>query len=84
MRLRHATALAAGYASTVEDLAMLPLPTMDPMAALMKLRKVGEHTFRRVRKDGELAEPIVCEVGPDGKALRDIQHSNPYDRRAVR
>jgi len=67
-----------------DGLAMLPLPTTDPMTALAKLRKVGEHTFRRVRKDGALGEPIVFETGPDGRALRYIQHSNPYDRRTVR
>lgn len=67
-----------------DGLAMLSLPTTDPMNALTKLRKVGEHTFRRVRKDGALGEPIVFEMGPDGRALRYVQHSNPYDRRAVR
>lgn len=64
-----------------DGLAMLPLPTEDPMAALMKLRKAGAHTFRRIRKDGALGEPIVFEMGQDGKALRFIQHSNPFERR---
>ncbi len=64
-----------------DGLAMLSLPTNDPMAALTKLRKVGEHTFRRVRKDQKLGEPIVFEMGADGKAVRYVQHSNPYDRR---
>jgi len=64
-----------------DGLAMLPLPTTDPMDALAKLRKVGEHTFRRVRDDGTLAEPIVFEMGPDGRALRYVQHSNPSERR---
>lgn len=64
-----------------DGLAMLPLPSADPMSALAKIRKVGDHTFRRVRKDDTLAETIVFETGPDGKALRYIQHSNPYERR---
>jgi CubicO group peptidase (beta-lactamase class C family) len=64
-----------------DGLAMLPLPTTDPMTALTKLRKTGEHTFRRVRKDDALGETIVFEMGPDGKALRYIMHSNPYNRR---
>lgn len=64
-------------------LAMLPLPTTDPMNALAKLQKTGDHTFRRVRRDGTLAEPIVFEMGPDGRARRYVQHSNPYDRRAA-
>jgi CubicO group peptidase (beta-lactamase class C family) len=66
-----------------DGIALLSLPTTDPINALTKLRKVGEHTFRRVRKDGLLAEPIVFELGPDGKAARFIRHSNSYDRRPV-
>jgi CubicO group peptidase (beta-lactamase class C family) len=64
-----------------DGLAMLSLPTTDPMAALVRLKKVGDHTFRRVRKDDSLGEPIVFELGSDGKARRYVQHSNPYDRR---
>ena len=64
-----------------DGLAMLSLPSTDPVPAISKIRKVGEHTFRRVRKDESLGEPIVFEMGPDGKALRYVVHSNPYDRR---
>jgi CubicO group peptidase (beta-lactamase class C family) len=67
-----------------DGLAVLLLPTNDPMTALVKLRKVGAHTFRRVRKDGALGESIVFEMGPDGKAVRYVLHSNPYDRRTSR
>jgi hypothetical protein len=59
-----------------DGLAVVGLPTMDPLADLTKLRKVGEHTFRRVRKDGSLAEPIVFEMGPDGQAARMRWHQN--------
>lgn len=64
-----------------DGLAMLPLPTTNPVTALAKIRKVGDHTFRRVRKDGVLGETITFEMGPDGRALRYVQHSNPYERR---
>lgn len=64
-----------------DGLAMLPVPTTDPVTALATLRKVGDHTFRRVRKDEMLAETISFEIGPDGRALRYVQHSNPYERR---
>ena len=64
-----------------DGLAMLPLPTTDPVTALVKIRKTGDHTFRRVRKDEVLGEAITFEVGPDGRALRYVQHSNPYERR---
>ncbi|MDQ3170120.1 MAG: beta-lactamase family protein, partial [Acidobacteriota bacterium] len=67
-----------------DGLAMLSLPTEDPMEALRKLRKVGAHTFRRVRKDDTLGEPIVFEIGPDGRAVRFVHHSNPSERRAIR
>jgi hypothetical protein len=65
-----------------DGLAALTLPTADPMKGLVKLRKVAEHTFRRVRPDDTLAEPIVFELGPDGKAARYLRHSNPYERRS--
>jgi len=67
-----------------DGLAMLPLPTTDPMDALTKLRHVDGHTFRRVRKDGALGEAIAFEMGTDGKAARYIQHNNPYERRGGR
>ena len=64
-----------------DGLAMLSLPTSEPMKNLVKIRRVpGEHTFRRVRKDGSLGEVIRFEVGPDGRAVRYWQHSNPWPR----
>ena len=46
------------------------------MKDLEKLKKTGEHRFRRVRKDGELGEEIVFVMGPDGKPTRYTQHHN--------
>jgi len=63
-----------------EGLAMLNLPNNDPLGGLTKLRKTGEHTFRRVRKDNELGETITFEMGPDGKAVRYVQHGNRSPR----
>jgi CubicO group peptidase (beta-lactamase class C family) len=37
-----------------EGLAMVRVPAMNPIEGMTKLRKTGEHTFRRVRADGEL------------------------------
>jgi CubicO group peptidase (beta-lactamase class C family) len=59
-----------------DGLAMLSLPTMVPMKDLEKLKKVGDHTFRRVRKDESLGETVVFEMGPDGRPTRFIRHSN--------
>jgi len=63
-----------------DGLGMLSLPSLDPMKEMDKLRKVSEHTFRRVRKDDTLGETIRFEMGPDGRAARYWQHSNPSNR----
>jgi CubicO group peptidase (beta-lactamase class C family) len=59
-----------------DGLAMLELPTMSPVKNLDKLKKTGEHRFRRIRKDGELGEEIVFVMGADGRPDRFIQHHN--------
>ena len=63
-----------------DGLATFALPDDEPVQNLAKLRKTGPHTFRRVRKDGTLAEEIVFEMGPDGRASRLIRHDNHYAR----
>lgn len=62
------------------ELATLSLPNTDPVKAITKLRRTGVHTFRRVRKDEELGEEIVFEMGPDGRPTRMKWHSNYYPR----
>jgi len=59
-----------------DGLAMLELPTMEPVKELVKLKKTGEHTFRRIRKDESLGEEIVFEMGSDGRPTRFTHHSN--------
>lgn len=63
---------------TWEDgLAELWLGSRDPQEDLTKLKKTGEHTFRRVRKDDEeLGETFLFDVAPDGSIKRYKQHSN--------
>ena len=63
-----------------DGLATVDLPTMEPMKALERLRKTGDHTFRRVRSDGTLGETYRFEMGPDGKPTKLWVHSNPYPR----
>ena len=63
-----------------DGLAMLELPTMNPVKGLERFRKVGEHRFRRIRKDGTLGEEVVFEMGPDGRAVKFTQHSNHLRR----
>ena len=63
-----------------DGLALLSLPTLDPVKNLTKLKKVGEHRFRRIRSDESLGEEIVFEMGRDGKAARFTRHNNYYPR----
>jgi CubicO group peptidase (beta-lactamase class C family) len=64
-------------------LASVGLPTDDPMRSLAKWRKAGEHTFRRVRADGEPGETMRFEMGPDGSAVAYWVFSNRYARSAT-
>jgi len=60
-----------------EGLAAVQLNSRTPAAGIEKLKKVGEHTFRRIRKDdGSLGQTVVFEVDADGRVLRSRQHSN--------
>lgn len=63
-----------------DHLGVIELPTMDPAKSMELLRKTGDHTFRRVRKDGELGETVVFEMGPDGRSTSLRWHSNIYPR----
>ncbi len=55
-------------------LATMHVPSGEPVKTITKYRKVGEHTFRRIRSNGELGETLTFTIGPDGKAteLRDF------------
>jgi CubicO group peptidase (beta-lactamase class C family) len=63
-----------------DGLAVMDLPTMSPLRAIIKLKKTGDHAFRRVRDDEELGEEVVFEMGSDGRASRLKWHSNYYPR----
>jgi CubicO group peptidase (beta-lactamase class C family) len=63
-----------------DGLGMLSLPTMEPVKGTLKLKKTGEHSFRRVRKDEKLGEVVTFEIGEDGRASRFRLHSNVYTR----
>jgi hypothetical protein len=63
-----------------DGLAMLSLPTDNPMDSLEPLKLTGEHRFRRVRKDdGELAEEVVFAV-ENGEVTRFTRHNNYFPR----
>lgn len=66
-----------------DGLAMLYLPTENPLESLDELRRVepdGGTVFRRVRDDGELGETVVFEEDGDGRVVAFVQHSNRYPR----
>jgi CubicO group peptidase (beta-lactamase class C family) len=63
-----------------DGLAAISLPTSDPMQGMEKLRKVGEHTFRRVRRNDALGEPVVFVMGSDGRPAHILWHQNEYRR----
>ena len=58
-------------------LAVLSLPTENPLNALTELKHVGDHTFRRIRDDEELGEEFVFEIGADGRVAR-MWHNDNY------
>jgi len=58
------------------SLAMISLPTDDPVGNLDELKYVAGDTFRRIRKNKALGEEIRFDLGPDGRATRLWQHSN--------
>jgi len=62
------------------SLALLSLPTANPLGGLTKLEWVAEHTFKRVREDGGLGEKIFFEVGRDGAVTRVWRNSNYHTR----
>ena len=63
-----------------DGLALIFLPTDEPVRDLVRLKKTGENTFRRIRKDETLGEEVVFEMGADGRAVRFTRHSNPHER----
>jgi CubicO group peptidase (beta-lactamase class C family) len=65
-----------------DGLAMLWLRTRDPAETLNKLKKTGEHTFRRIREDDDEVpgEEYVFDVTEDGTVTQVTWHSNPYKK----
>lgn len=83
---RYAGSYALGFGGETailpwkDGLAAVWLPTLNPMESLTRLKRVGEHTFRRVRKDDALGETVTFEMGPDGRPVRFRWHQNDYRR----
>ena len=62
-----------------DSLAELLLWSRDPKEALTRLKRTGDHTFRRIRKDDdELGETYTFDVSDDGTVSRYKQRSSWY------
>lgn len=59
-----------------EGLALLDLPSSNPLEAMDKLKPVEGMRFRRVRADGELGEEVEFEADREGRIIRYKQHGN--------
>ena len=59
-----------------DGLAMLDLPTGNPLETMDKLKFAEGLRFRRIRTDGELGEEVVFEAAPDGRVIRFKVHGN--------
>lgn len=51
-------------------LALMPVPSDNPVKAITRYRKVGENEFREIRADGELGERLTFDLDANGKPLR--------------
>ncbi len=61
-------------------LAAVSLPSDAPIRDITKLRKVSEHTFRRVRSDGKLAEAWTFSLGDGGRVTQLTSNYNVSPR----
>jgi CubicO group peptidase (beta-lactamase class C family) len=66
-----------------DGLAMIELPSRNPLAEISKLRRDGDkpNAFRRVREDGVFADRVTFDVAPNGSVLRFWRWNNPFQRK---
>ena len=65
------------------SLAMMWVPTEDPVGSLVSLRRVEGDVFRQVRSDGKLGKHYIFETDADGNAVR-MKFNNNQLRKTVR
>jgi hypothetical protein len=58
-----------------DGLAVMTLPTMNPLDSMTELRFVEGDRFRAVRPDGSDGHEIVFRRGPDGAVTHLLEHS---------
>jgi len=57
------------------ELVVFSLPNDNPSRAITKLRHIEGTTFRRIRDNEKLGEPVIFELAPDGKVKRLVRNS---------
>jgi CubicO group peptidase (beta-lactamase class C family) len=65
------------------SLAVMWVPTEDPVGSLVSLRRVEGDVFRQVRSDGKLGKHYIFETDADGSAVR-MKFNNNQLRKTVR
>ncbi len=58
------------------ELAMLSLPTENPLSSLTELKHIKDNTFKRIRDDKELGEEVVFEIRDDDSVIKIWRNSN--------
>lgn len=58
------------------ELVTVSFPTDNPSRSITKLKHIKDNVFKRVRRDGVLAEKVIFEIGPDGQVTRMVRNSN--------
>ena len=61
-------------------LAMLSLPTENPLDGMLKLEHNERNSFKRIRDDGGLGEEILFVVGESGEVESFRRNSNYYPK----
>jgi CubicO group peptidase (beta-lactamase class C family) len=63
-----------------DGLALLSLPTDNPVRAITRLQHVEDHTFRRIREDDQPGETVRFEIDGTGRAVALHRFENRYPR----
>ncbi|MCP5054719.1 MAG: serine hydrolase, partial [bacterium] len=61
-------------------LTMIAFPSEDPLKAVQKCKHIEANTFRRVRRDGKLAEEIIFVMDADGKVSHMLENDNTWPK----
>ncbi|MBD3226427.1 MAG: serine hydrolase [Caldithrix sp.] len=63
-----------------EGLAMVSLPTENPMDGIVQLKHIADNVFERIRDDGSAGETIIFEKDDAGNVTHMRRHSNRWPK----